>query len=720
MKAQPPNAPGTSSATCPAKDFLHPDDPNWDWLEQRDDDNVKAFLAAANTESDAWFTPLIPLAEQLYQGHLARRELSVKGLPTPLDHYTVWSETAADADYPLWWRHPNGNSTAKECFFDLETRAHQHTFFELGDMTLSPDEEWLAWSEDTQGDETYQLYLKRLPDGEPQLLLEQIGPELCWAEDNSTLLFTRYDATQRPDSVWRLTLDLSDPAGSIHFPPPQLILREDDPQFWVGLGKTRSRAWLIIESASKDTSETHLVPAAYPATPTLCILPRQPGVEYALDHRPGAFYLLHNRNAVHFQLDVIDEDLAISSSPDIAAMTQVLLPHRQDVTLEGVDAYSWGLVVTERDHEQAQLHLHRIELDAEGNICLDEPLPCSTGLLSIGMADSPHFDTRTLRLREESFTTPPSWWEVSLDSATRTLLKRQTVHGDLTPQDLVCDRIWATSHDGERVPVSIVRRADLANQAMPTLLYGYGAYGEALDPWFSISRLELLQRGIAFAVAHVRGGGERGEPWYLAGKLEHKTNSFEDFLAARDALVEHGLADAERIVAYGASAGGLLVGASINAAPGAFCAAVLDVPFVDVLRTMNNPDLPLTTAEYTEWGDPQEPAAARRIRSYSPLDNLATADWPAVFLQGSWHDTRVPYWEPAKLYARLSMANINHPGLSNRPVLLRTDMEAGHGGASGRFKAWRDGARQDAFILWAMGLADDGKHIDFSSPLTHA
>ncbi|MFD2665570.1 MULTISPECIES: S9 family peptidase [Halomonas] len=698
MKAQPPRDPGPTNMTDaphPTAAFRRADDPDWHWLEQRDDPQVTAFLEAANAHSRAWLAPLDDLTERLYHGHLARRELAVHGLPTALDHFTVWSETAVDADHPVWWRHPNGEPERREPFFDLQRRAADHAFFEVGDMSLSPDERWMAWSEDTQGDEIFTLWLKRLPDGEPLALLEEIGPELCWAEDGATLLFTRYDATQRPESIWRLplTLGATPSAGE-----PALMLREDDPEFWLGLGKTRSREWLMLESASKDTSEIHLVPADAPATAPTLFRPRERGVEYGVDHRPGHFYVLHNREAPHFCLDRVDE-AAPQGEPER------LIEHRQDTTLEGIDAFSWGLVASERDHQQAQVCLRVIELDADHALRRDEYLPLPETPCSLGLADAPHFDERRLRLREESFTLPVTWTELDLDSGERRRLKQQPVHGDLRPDQLTCERLWATSHDGEHVPVSVVMRADLAGHPLPTLLYGYGAYGETLDPWFSVARLELLARGAAFAVAHVRGGGDRGEPWYLSGKLEHKANSFHDFLAARDALVEQGVSDGERIVAYGASAGGLLVGASLNLSPERFCAAVLDVPFVDVLRTMENPDLPLTTAEYSEWGDPREPAAHRRIRDYSPLDNLPERPWPPVFLQGSWHDTRVPYWEPAKLYARLSELAVGH-GVDGRdhPTLLRTDLEAGHGGASGRFKGWHDNARQDAFILWALGL----------------
>ncbi|MGJ7459211.1 S9 family peptidase [Halomonas sp. MA07-2] len=691
MKAQPPHRPDRRVSASPVARFRRPEDPEWHWLENREDPEVTTFLEAANAEFSTWFAPLDDLVERLYHGHLARRELAVHGLRTPLDHYTYWSETAAEADYPVWWRHPNGKPDRAAPFLNLEARATDHDFLELGDMALSPDERWLAWSEDTRGNEMFDLFLARLPDGEPVRLLEGIGPELTWAEDNTTLFFTRYDATQRPESIWRLTLN-EGVAGE-----PDLVLREEDPEFWLGLGKTRSREWLVLESASKDTSESYLIPARAPATAPRCFRPRESGVELSLDHRPGHFYLLHNRDATHFRLDMIEE-VRLEEAAD-ADRWQPLIPHRDEDTLEGVDAFAWGLVITERDHEEAQVRLRVIEFDHAHAMTRDERLPLPETPCSLALGDAPHFDQRRLRLHEESFVLPVSWIEHDLDSGERTLLKQQPIHGDLAPDALACERLWATSHDGERIPVSVVMRADLIGHPLPTLLYGYGAYGEVLDPWFSVARLELLARGVAFAVAHVRGGGDRGEPWYLAGKLAHKANSFRDFLAARDCLVEHGISDGERIAAYGASAGGLLVGASLNLSPEAFCAAVLDVPFVDVLRTMENPDLPLTTAEYTEWGNPDEPDTRKRIRAYSPLDNLVAAPYPTMFLQGSWHDTRVPYWEPAKLYARLTEL-----GTARGPVLLRTDMAAGHGGASGRFKAWHDGARQDAYLLWALGV----------------
>ncbi|MCW4151026.1 prolyl oligopeptidase family serine peptidase [Halomonas sp. 18H] len=694
MKAQPPlgQTPESRPPQRPAERFRRPDDPAWHWLEGRDDPDVTAFLDAANDEASRWFAPLEPLAEALYQGHLARRELAERSLPVPLDHFTLWSETAADADHPVWWRHPNGAPEASEAFFDTQARAADRVFFEIGDMALSPDEAWLAWTEDTTGDEVFSLWLKALPDGEPVRLLEDIGPELCWAEDGTTLLFTRFDATQRPESIWRLplTLDPTPSAGSA-----SLVLREDDPEFWLGMGKTRSRQWLVLESASKDTSETHLVPASAPHTPAWCFRAREAGVEYAIDHRPGHFYMLHNRQAPHFCLTRLDE-----TQPDSDG--ERLIDHRHDTTLEGVDAFTWGLVLSERDHDEAQVRLRVIELDDQHGVQCDEWLPLGELPCSQGLDATPHFDTRELRLREESFTQPPSWSTLDLDSGERRLLKRLPVHGDLQPEQLTCRRLWARSHDGEQVPVSVVMRADLTGTTLPTLLDGYGAYGEVQDAWFSAARLELLARGVAFAVAHVRGGGERGEPWYLAGKLAQKTNSFHDFIAARDALVEQGISDGRRIVAHGGSAGGLLVGAGLNLAPDSFCAAVLDVPFVDVLRTMQNPELPLTTAEYSEWGDPRDPEVYQRIAAYSPLDNLPERPWPPVFIQGGWHDTRVSYWEPAKLYARLSERT---DPASTPPPLLRTDMDAGHGGASGRFKAWRDHAREDAFILWAMGKA---------------
>lgn len=677
--------------------FYRQDDPGWHWLENADDSLVRDFIEGANQAHGDWLKPLNGLAETLYQDHLARRELAVTGLKTTLDVYCVWSETDQDADHPRWWRHPIQRPEAPECFFDVASRAAPHAHFDIGGMALSSDEDWLAWTEDKRGDERYQLWIQHLPSGEPHLLVEDIGPELCWAEDlvdrQATLVFSRFDDTQRPDSLWRLPLSL-DP-DQVCAPPATLILRESDPEFWLGIGKTRSRRWLLIESASKETTEVHLLPASHPAQTPFCLHPRETGVDVSIDHRPGHFYRLHNRDGPHFQLDRLDEDQLARPQ------WKPLLGHRTDMTLEGIDAFRWGLVVAERDHHQAQTYLRRLVFDQAHQVLDDHRLEAPEAPFSQSLEDAPHFDPDHLRLCEASFTTPPRWIALDLSSGQRTLVKQMPVHGSLMPEQLVSRRYWASSEDGTRIPVSVVMRADLADQALPTLLYGYGAYGESLDPWFSIARLGLLERGVAFAVAHVRGGGERGEPWYLDGKLANKENSFTDFIAARHCLAAAGVSDPDRIVAYGASAGGLLVGTCINRAPDAFCAAVLDVPFVDVLRTMRNPELPLTTAEYSEWGNPDDPEVAERIRHYSPVDNVIPQDYPALWLEAGWHDSRVAYWEAAKFYAHLVEAQ-----QSKAPVLLRTDMQSGHGGASGRFKAWRDAADQDAFILWAMGLDD--------------
>lgn len=691
MKAQPGMHEGS-----PVAHYYRADDPEWHWLEDRESTDVSDFITAANQQHADWFAPLSPLADTLYRSHLARRELAVKSLETALDHFTFWSETGAEDDYPCWWRYPNGQPEQKTCFLDVRERAAHQPFFDMGDMALSPDEQWLAWTEDTQGDERFTLWLKRLPNGAPRQLLSDIGPSVCWAEDQSaegaTLLFTRFDDTQRPDSLWRLWVAFAKDGGQ---PSPELIFREADPEFWVGVGKTRSKAWLMIETGSKETTEVLALPAHRPAVPPVCLHARQPGVEVSIDHRPGTFYRLNNQTGPHFQLDIRTDSLSNPQAP-----WQTLIPHRDYATLEGMDAFSWGLILAERSHQDAQVRLRRVELDAQHHFLFDGYLALPETLCSQLLEDSPHFDTRTLHLREESFTRPPSWYALDLDSGQRKLLKRVAVHDHLTPEQLTSRRVWATSHDGEQVPISVVMRTDLADQPLPTLLYGYGAYGDALDPWFSIARLELLERGVAFAVAHVRGGGERGEPWYLKGKMAHKENSFHDFLAAREALVTAHVSQPERVVAYGASAGGLLVGTCLNRAPEAFCAAVLDVPFLDVLRTMQNPALPLTTAEYTEWGNPEDPNVAKRIAGYSPIDNIQPQRYPALWVEGSWFDTRVSYWEPAKFYARVTQAQ-----QGDAPILLHTDMSSGHGGASGRFKAWRDAARQDAFILWALGLA---------------
>lgn len=663
-----------------------PDDPEWHWLEKRDDPNTKAFLSKANGLFKDAMAPLEELANALFEGQLKRRELAHESLHIPLQRYAYFTRVAASADHPVWLRHPVDDPSTEETLLDLQQLSAHHDYVDVGEMAISPDENQLAWTLDTHGDECFDLYVQTLPNGTPECVIEGMGGDVIWAEDTKSLLYTRLDDIQRPESVW--LYDITDGTDTC-------LYREPDTEYSVGFGKTRSRDWLVIESVAKDSSESHLLPAHAPRQPLLCVRPREASVEYSIDHRPGAFYLLHNRYHRHFQLDIADQESPTDWKP--------FIPAREESTLEGVDAFAWGLVISERDHQQAQPQLRLIEYAETGDLqatpVRDERIALVEEPLSIALDDSVQFHERTLRLYEESFTLPPRCVALDLDSGQRRVLKQVTLKGDITPEDLVAQRHWATAADGTRIPVSVVMHRDAANRhtPLPTLLYGYGAYGEALDPWFSITRLELLKYGIAFAVAHVRGGGERGEPWYLDGKLEHKENSFSDFLSARQWLVDKGISCAHRIAAYGASAGGLLVGTCVNRAPLAFCAAMLDVPFVDVLRTMQNPALPLTTAEYQEWGNPAESAAFSRIQHYSPLDNLARQPYPALYLKGSWFDARVPYWEPAKLFAR-----INQMDCARGPVLLDTDMTAGHGGNAGRFEAWRDGARQDAFLVWAL------------------
>ncbi|WP_442322528.1 S9 family peptidase [Cernens ardua] len=678
------------------KQYARTDDPQWLWLENTQNREVEQFLKDSNTASEQCSAPLAEFAEELYRSQLSRRELASESLHIPQEHYTYWSHIGKTDDYPAWYRHPNGHPEQIETLLDLQQLSQDHDFIELGDIALSSDENFMAWTLDTEGAEYFDLYIRRLPEGKAELLVEEMAGDVIWAEDNRTLLYTAVDATQRPNRVFALDIVTREKT---------LLFEEKDSEFTVSVGKTRSLAWLVVESVAKDTSESHLIPADSPLTPLQCVLPRASGLEYSLEHRPGIFYVLHNRDHRHFQIDVAAEDKPGHWHPWLVA--------DEELTLEGLDAFDWGIVISSRDHRQAQPLLRIIELTKEvpsDTVSLkaahspecylrDEDIELNETPISLNIDGSLRFHDRTLRLHEESFTTPSRSVSYNLDTTERKILKQQIVHGDLQPDDLVSWRIWATAGDGEQIPVSVIMRKDMAKsgQPHPTLLYGYGAYGEALDPWFSVQRLELLAHGVIFAVAHVRGGSERGEPWYLSGKLAHKENSFSDFLTARNALVEAGISVPERIAAYGASAGGLLVGACLNKAPGAFCAAVLDVPFLDVVRTMQNPDLPLTTSEYQEWGNPGEPEVHERLLRYSPLDNMLDHGYPPMLIQGSWHDSRVPYWEPAKWFARV---NETHP--DRGPVMLFTDMDAGHGGAAGRFSALKESARQDAFLIWAL------------------
>ena len=508
---------------------------------------------------------------------------------------------------------------------------------------------------------------------------------VAWANDNATVFYTRPDDAMRPWQIWRHTLGT---AAS----DDVLVFQEDDDRFYVGVGRTRSGRFIVISSASKVTSEAWLVDADDPTAEPVVVEPREQGHEYHVEHHAGAggdrlFVLTNADGAENFSLMVTPV-----ASPGRAAWREVL-PHRPDVRLDDVDAFADFVVVSER--AEAVERLQVLLLDDDGAVADDHVLAMPDEVYSVWLGGNPEYETATLRYQYTSLVTPTSAYDYDPRARVSTLVKRQPVVG-YEPEHYESRRAWATAADGTRVPISIVYRRDQRGDGpSPMLLYGYGSYEVSIDPTFSAARVSLLDRGVVFAIAHIRGGGELGRRWYDDGKLLHKTNTFTDFVACAEHLIAEGWTSPDRLAARGGSAGGLLMGAVANLRPDLFRVMVAEVPFVDCLTTILDETLPLTITEWEEWGDPvHDTDVYALMKSYSPYDNVEAKAYPAMLVTGGLNDPRVQYWEPAKWVAKLRATKTDQ-----RLLVLKMEMGAGHSGPSGRYDAWRDEAFVLAFVL---------------------
>jgi oligopeptidase B len=569
----------------------------------------------------------------------------------------------------------------EEVLLDGNELAEGHEYFALGTFDVAPDGRWLAYSTDFAGDERFTLQIKDLATGE--VLPDRITNTYygtAWSLDASTLFYITVDDSWRPYRVWRHAVGAADDA---------LVFEEADERFWVGVELSRSERFIFVETNSKVTSEVHVIPADAPLSPPTPVAPRRQGVEYAVEHHGHRFVILHNDGARDFALSYTSVDAPGPWTP--------LIPHEPGTRLLAVDAFERYLVVSLRRDGLTGLRVLP-DADPGGSYDIEFPEP----IYSVGPDANPEYATGSFRLHYVSLVTPDSVYDCDLATGTLTLRKRRPVLGGYDPEQYEQHREWALSDDGTRVPVSLICRRDTPRDGTaPTLLYGYGSYETSVDPYFSIPRLSLVDRGMVFAIAHVRGGGELGRSWYEHGKMLAKKNTFVDFVACARHLVKVGWTAPERLVARGASAGGLLVGAVANQAPDAFGGFVAEVPFVDALDTILDPSMPLTVTEWEEWGNPlADPEVYGYMKSYSPYENLGSRPYPPILAVTSLHDTRVLYHEPAKWVARLRALS------PSTTVLLRTEMEAGHGGPSGRYNVWREEAFVLAWILDRVQKAD--------------
>jgi oligopeptidase B len=669
------------------------------WMADRDDPRLAAYLEAENAYTAARTASVEPLADAMFEEIRARTKETDLSVPVRHGGWWYYGRTVEGLQYGIAGRidvgvHPerpvlgtDGPPAGERVVIDENVEAEGHEFFALGASDVSPDGNRLAYAVDVTGDERYDLHIRDLVTGvELDDAVTGVGAGVAWSLDGSQLFYTRDDDAWRPFQVWR------HPVGG-RADPDVLVHEERDKTFRVGVGSSRDDRWVVVGVGSSTSSEYRLIDAADPAGDPILVAPRTPKLEYDIEPLGDELFVLHNRDRVNFEVSRAVLRHGVVGPWEPLGLTT------EDELVTGVDAFTGFLAVSLRTDGQTAIRLvPREPLSDNGfgtpwDVSFDEPLR------TVGVGDNPDPHTSTLQVFYTSLVTPPSVGEYDLSGRELRLLKRTEVRGGYDPADYVQTREWATAPDGARVPVSTVRRASTAlDGTAPAVLYAYGAYGMSTDPWFSIARLSWLDRGVVFAVAHVRGGDELGRPWYDDGRLRTKQHTFDDFVAAARLLVEKGYAHPDRLAGKGGSAGGLLIGAVANQAPTVFRALHGQVPFVDVLTTMLDPALPLTAGEWEEWGDPiRDPEAYAYIKGYAPYDNVGEHAYPALLVTTNVHDTRVYVTEPAKWVARLRDRATNDPELD--PVLLRTWMTAGHAGQSGRYDAWRETAWELALLL---------------------
>ncbi|AMR66439.1 S9 family peptidase [Aquipseudomonas alcaligenes] len=662
------------------------------WLEQRDSAEVLEHLKAENAYLEAQLAEQAGLRETLFQeikGRIRETDLS---LPVPWGPWLYYQRTTAGDEYPRHYRCPrpaDGSLTvdenAEQLLLDPNALAGDG-YLALGAFTISPDHRLLGYSLDTSGDEIYRLFVKDLGDDHiDELPFDDCDGQMTWANDSRTLFFVTLDDTHRPHRLYRHAL------GS---EGADLVFEEADGRFFLSCHRTSSERQLVLNLGSKTTGEAWVLDADTPAGEFRCLAPRQEDHEYDVDHGQldgqWTWFVRSNQAGINFAL------YAASEAQPSREHWRELIGHDNARMLEGVSLNQDAFVLSLREGG-----LPIIEVHPQGGARYRVQLPDAA--YSLYVQDSLEFHSPVIRLRYEALNRPAQVRQLELATGAQQVLKQTPVEGPFDADAYESRRLWATATDGTQVPISLVARREVlaAGAPAPLYLYGYGAYGESLDPWFSHARLSLLERGFVFAIAHVRGGGELGEAWYRAGKLEHKTNTFGDFIACAEQLVAEGLTTPKQLAISGGSAGGLLIGAVLNQRPELFAAAIAEVPFVDVLNTMQNPDLPLTVTEYDEWGDPNQPEVFARIKGYAPYENVRAQGYPAILAVAGYNDSRVQYWEAAKWVARLRELKTD-----SNLLLLKTDLGAGHGGMSGRYQALKDVALEYAFLFKVLGVTE--------------
>ncbi|HXE90492.1 MAG TPA: S9 family peptidase [Terriglobales bacterium] len=683
LSAQPAEAPKPPVAEkVPKVDVVHGDQrvDDYYWLREKTNPEVRAYVEAENAYADAVLKPTAALREKLYKEMVGRIQETDVSVPYRKDGYLYYTRTEQGKQYPIYCR--KGDQDAPEqVLLDLNEMARGHQYFAVSAFEVSDDGRYLAYSTDTTGFRVYTLYVKDLET-------DAIMPEhrddvdtVAWAADNRTLFYTTKDSAKRPYRLWRQRLGANQ---------DELLYEETDERFNVSVNRTRSRRYVFLTSASLTATEVRWLPANQPGGAWRLVAERRPGVEYYLDHRGDRFYIRTNDRGRNFRLAAAPVD---DPRPE---NWQEIVPHRPDVMLDGMHFFRDFYVLEEREGGLPQLRVTDLRSGETQRVAFPEPA------YEISTENNAEFEATAFRYLYESLVTPKSVFDYVVKKRESKLLKRTPVLGGYDPANYTSERIYATATDGTRIPISLVyRKGSKRDGKQPAYLLGYGAYGWAYPVTFNSNRVSLLDRGVLVAIAHIRGGGEMGKAWHDQGRMLQKRNTFTDFISAAEHLVREKYTSSDRLVIEGTSAGGLLMGAVTNMRPDLFKAVIARVPFVDAINTMLDSSLPLTVPEFEEWGNPAKPDEYAYMKSYCPYTNLAAKDYPAMFVRSSFNDSQVMYWEPTKCVAKMRSLRTD-----KNPLLLHTLIEAGHGGASGRYDYLRELTYEYSFLLWQVGIPE--------------
>jgi len=653
------------------------------WLHKKEEQPVLDYLNAENKYALSWFDGSKDLEDKLNKEIISYINEDYEEVPSRKGSFLYGTRTKKGLQYPILYRMKAGTDSKEEIYMDLNVLAKGTKFFSLGDLQVSPNEKLLAYSTDTIGFRQYTLYVKDLETGKIQgPVAEKVG-SVAWSADNKTLFYTVEDHAKRQYRVYRHVLghDSSDAV---------LVFEEPDERFRVYVGESLDSSLIYLVTSSHTTTEYHFVSAKTPEAPFQVIIPRKQDVEYSVGLHDKDFLIRINDKGNNFRL--ISTPL---NKPSLKGANE-LIPHRKDVSLDDHDVFADYYVLSERSDGLERLRVMPFS-KGEGYV-VNFPEPT----YSISSSSNDVYESSTYRYKYSSFTSPQGTYELDLRTGHSTLLKEKTPPGAYEKTKYQSERIFATAKDGSKIPISLVYRKDLFKKGQnPLHIYGYGSYGYSMSASFSASRIPLMDRGFVMAIAHIRGGSEYGKPWHDKGKMQYKMNSFTDFIAVTEELLAKEYGSKDKVFIEGGSAGGLLMGAVTNLRPDLYTGVLSHVPFVDVLNTMLDDDLPLTIGEYEEWGNPNEKAAFDRIREYSPYDNLAAKAYPTILVRTALHDSQVMYWEPAKYVAKLRTLKTDA-----NPLLFLINMDAGHGGSSGRYDAIRERAQELVFMLKVSGIKE--------------